>query len=253
MNTPNRRSKWVKYRVMKRFGVLKHHIPITRRQTPKTFWAFVEKYSDVILKPAYGSRGKGVIRVTSRGNYRYTIHMENERITKQGKEWTYAYIRKIIGSYSYIVQRRIPLSTVNNRPFDMRVIVQRRRNTHDWEITGRVAKVAGEGYIVTNITRSKGTIMKLESALQKSSLKHYSHRILMSNIDRIAIITARKLSRNKLYSNQHIFGLDMGLDTNGRVWVIEVNLKPVLSHFRKLKDQTMYQRIIEYKKKNNSI
>lgn len=253
MNSPDRRSKWVKYRLMKRYGVLKDHIPITRRLMPKTFWGFVEKYGDVILKPAYGSRGKGVIRVTSIGNYRYTIHMENERITIQGKDRTYAHIREIIGTYSYIVQCRIPLCTVNNRPFDLRAIVQRRRNTHDWKVTGKVAKVAGEGYIVTNITRSKGTIMKLESALQKSSLKDYSHRILMSNIDRIAVLTARKLSRNKLYSNQYIFGLDIGLDSNGRVWVIEVNLKPMLSHFRKLKDQTMYQRIMEYKKKNNSI
>jgi glutathione synthase/RimK-type ligase-like ATP-grasp enzyme len=252
MNTPDRRSKWVKYRLMKRFGVLKHHIPITRKLTPKTFWGLVEKYGDVILKPAYGSRGKGVIRVTSIGNDRYTIHMENERITKQGKEWTYVHIREIIGSYSYIVQRRIPLSTVNNRPFDIRVIVQRRRNAHDWEVTGKVAKVAGEGYIVTNITRSKGTIMTLESVLQKSPLKDYSHRILMSKLDRIAILTARKMSRNKLYSNQNIFGLDMGLDANGRLWVIEVNLKPMLSHFRELKDQTMYQRIMKYKK-NNSI
>jgi D-alanine-D-alanine ligase-like ATP-grasp enzyme len=67
-------------------------------------------------------------------------------------------------------------------------------------------------------------------------------------ISRVALLTAQKLSGSKYYKNQLIYGFDMGLDRNGRVWVIEANLKPMLSHFRKLADKSMYRRILEYKK-----
>jgi D-alanine-D-alanine ligase-like ATP-grasp enzyme len=40
----------------------------------------------------------------------------------------------------------------------------------------------------------------------------------------------------------------MGLDQNGHIWIIEANRSPMMSHFRKIKDKTMYHRIVEYKK-----
>jgi hypothetical protein len=114
-------------------------------------------------------------------------------------------------------------------------------------VTGKVAKVAGADYVVTNIRRSGGTVVTVETAIKNSSIEGISQWSILSEIERTALLSSRILSQSKLYSNQRIFGFDMGVDQNGHVWIIEANLKPMLSHFRKLKDQTMYRRILKHK------
>jgi D-alanine-D-alanine ligase-like ATP-grasp enzyme len=135
---------------------------------------------------------------------------------------------------------------VNGRPFDIRVVVQRRRHSGRWKVTGKVAKVAGNGYIVTNISRSKGTVLPVKTAISKSSLGGLSADSLLSRIKRVAILAAERL--RKIYPDQRIYGMDIGLDHRGDVWIIEANRRPILSHFLKLKDKTMYRRIQAYKK-----
>jgi hypothetical protein len=245
-----RRSKWTKYKIMRKSEELRPHIPRTRRLTQGGLWNIVNQYGDVVVKPRGGSRGYGVIRILAVGSNQYELHIENMKITLKGKEQVNRFIKEKLESCKYtkyIVQSRIPLATVEGRPFDMRVIVQRKNLSDPWNVTGIAVKVAGKGYIVTNVKRSNGMVLPIQTALSQSSLKDYDEKDLINKINRVALLSAEKLSINKLYSNKLIFGFDMGLDRNGRVWVIEANLKPMLSHFRKLKDQTMYQRIMKYK------
>ena len=246
MNTPYRRSKWTKYKIMRSFDDLRQHVPETHRLSRNAFWNMIAKYSDIIVKPVDSSRGAGVIRITQASQHAYTIHIENNVKTVKGMEVAYHYVRMIVKSKSQIVQRRVPLVTVDGHPFDVRVIVQRRSKFESWEVTGKVAKVAGKGYIVTNQKRSKGMVLPVETAIQKSSLSDNSQASLLSEIDRVALLSASKLGNLELYSRQLILGFDMGLDKNGHVWIIEANLKPMFSHFRKLKDQTMYNRILRF-------
>jgi hypothetical protein len=216
--------------------------------TQKGLWALIDRYGDVVLKPVDSGRGFGVIRISTIASNSYEIHIENTRTTIKGNQQMKDFIKEKIGRRGYIVQHRIPLATVNGRPFDMRVVVQRRDQSDDWVVTGMVAKVAGYGYIVTNIRRSNGMVLPILSAIRQSSLKNHSRKSLLTRITKVALLSADKLSNSILYANQRIFGFDMGLDQNGRVWVIEANLNPMLSHFSKLKDNSMYRRIMDYKK-----
>jgi hypothetical protein len=231
---------------MNRSSQLARHLPQTRKMKQRALHALIKKYNHVILKPADGSGGFGVMKVSSIGNDQYVIHSEKKRMTVQGEKSLYAYVKNKMGSRSYLVQRYITLAKVSHRPFDIRVIVQRRKNTNLWEVTAMVAKVAGKGYIVTNNTRSKGTMLHVETAIRRSSLDGHSQQILISNLKRVALLSAKRLS--KLYPDHRIYGLDMGLDKNGHIWIIEANLRPAMSHFLKLGDMSMCRRIIEYRK-----
>jgi hypothetical protein len=235
-----------KYKCMLRSKHLVPHIPETRWMSRSNLWAFAAKYGQAILKPLGGSRGVGVIQVSSLGDDRYEVHRENIRRILHGKERTYRYVREKTGSRKYIVQRRVPLATVDNRPFDIRVIVQRKKHSSTWKVTGIVAKVAGKGYIVTNNTRSKGTLLPVKTAFKTSCLKSLSTESLLDNIYKNAIRTAKSLRR--IYPHHRIYGLDIGLDQSGHVWIIEANRKPLMSHFLKIKDKSMYRRIMAYKK-----
>ncbi|WP_258881590.1 YheC/YheD family protein [Paenibacillus sp. sptzw28] len=248
MSTFKQRSKWNKYLIMRKSKDLRTHIPVTKGMNFGKLWRFLAKYGDVILKPSHGSRGAGLIRITAVGTDVYEVQIENIKKTFTGQYLVNDYIKEKVGIRKYIIQRRIPLATVDGRPFDMRIVVQRKKAYLSWEVTGMVAKVAGEGYFVTNISRSSGTILPLETAIRRSSLASYSNSRLIAEISRVALLTAEKLSGSEYYKNQLIYGFDMGLDRTGRVWVIEANLKPMLTHFRKLADKSMYRRILEYKK-----
>jgi glutathione synthase/RimK-type ligase-like ATP-grasp enzyme len=239
------RHKWMQYKHMKQFKEIRGHLPQTQLMEKYTFNELIDKYGDVILKPDDGRRGRGVYRVSVIDKKTYEIHKENKK-KAIGKGRAYKYLKDKIGSRKYLVQRRIPLATVKSRPMDVRVIVQRKRYSDSWKMTAIAVKVAGEGYIVTNIERSNGKILSFKNALRKSSLKSYSSQRLLSEIERIAIRSAERVSH--LYSHHRIFGFDMGLDKKGYAWIIEVNRFPMMSHFRKLKDKTMYDRILKYKK-----
>ncbi|MFB6367304.1 YheC/YheD family protein [Paenibacillus elgii] len=240
------KSKMIKYKCMIGSKQLAPHVPETRWMTPGNVWGLLAKNGQVILKPLGGSRGAGVILVSSIRGDRYEIHSENKKKIFHEKKQTYNYVKTKTGTREYIVQRRIPLATINKRPFDIRVIVQCKRRSSFWKVTGRIAKVAGKGYIITNITRSKGTLLPIQTAIRKSSIRKRSVPVLLSNINKIALLTANRL--RKIYPLHRIYGMDIGLDRNGHVWIIEANRKPLMSHFMKLKDKTMYRRIMEYKR-----
>lgn len=240
------KNKWLKYLFLKRYPPLAPFLPETRKMSPQSFWTLLEKYRHVIVKPVWGSRGRGVIQVSYLGSDMYAIHYENMKTVKRGRTNTYRSIRKKIGSSNYMVQQRITRPTINDRPFDMRVIVQRKKNSPQWRVTGKVIKVAGKGYIVSNNSRSKGKLLNFEQGLQKSSISRLSTAALESRINEVSIRSAMRLGA--FFPGHRIYGLDIATDPYGRVSIIEANLYPAMSHFLKLKDVKMYRRILSYKR-----
>ncbi|EGK07424.1 hypothetical protein HMPREF9374_3707 [Desmospora sp. 8437] len=246
MNRGLRKDKWLRYLFMEKDNRLIPHLPETHLFTKKSLQEMIDKYGQVILKPAIGSRGFGVIHVSPLKNNRYQIHHENKKTKIQGIKKTYRKLKELTGSRRYMVQKRVQLAQIGSRPFDIRVIVQRKSSSDPWKVTGKMAKVAGKGYIVTNNERSNGSLMTVKRAIQKSSLKHLSLQHILSEIDQVALLSAESLTGR--YPDHRIYGLDMGVDQQGQIWIIEANRSPMLSHFRKLKDQRMYRRILKYKK-----
>lgn len=238
------KNKWLKYKFMKKSSSLDPYLPHTEQFTEHSFQRLIDMFGQVIVKPIGGSRGRGVYQVTNLGEDRFEIHIENKKYQFDDLDAAYRYLRNHIKS-PYMVQRLISRATVHDSPFDMRVIVQRRHNHSTWKVTGKVAKVVGHGYIVSNIERSKGKLMQVSSALGESSLNGMSKTELKHKIKHVAINSAKHLEH--LFPGHRIYGLDIGLDQEGHVWIIEANLFPSLSHFLKLKDKRMLRRIYSYK------
>jgi len=238
-------NKLGKYRRMKKWSRLAPHLPETNWLYEWQLSKFLGKYGDIIVKPNGGSRGRNVIRVFSSGNGRYTIHHEKKQISLLGLSNAIQDVMRRVGSEDYIVQRRIPLATVNQRPFDVRIIVQRDVQSNKWSVTGKLAKLAGKGYIVTNLTRSNGRPLTVSNAIERSTIETSFKKGLVSKLNAIAVNSARCM--RSLYPKHRIYGLDLGIDNKGFIWIIEVNLKPSMSHFRKLGDKEAIRRIVDYK------
>lgn len=237
-------SKLTKYRVLRKSSALAGTLPRTRRFSKRSLYEFLDRYKKVIAKPASGSGGAGVIMVTGRSHSKYRVQRGAKRRTIHGKKDTYRYLRKKIKS-SYLVQRGISLARINGSPFDVRVMVQRKPGGA-WVVTGMLAKVAGRGYIITNVKRSGGKVLPLATAIRRSTIKGASGAAIMARLRRVALLAAHRLAG--YYTKQRVFGLDMGIDSSGKVWIIEANLRPDITLFLKLADKTMYHTIVNYRK-----
>jgi hypothetical protein len=215
---------------------LSPHLPDTRLLSEKILWSLLGIHKEVIIKPCLGYGGHGVLKVTSKEGELYEIHAENAVITFHGKKQTYDYLKKRIRrKQRCIVQQRIPLATIDDCPFDLRVMVQRRKGSSKWEVTGTLAKVAAKNFVITNVARE---ISPVEKAIELSSIDECVLEDLLSKIDHIALLTAKRLQ--KFYPKQRMIGIDMGIDQNGNVWIIETNFKPGMFLFHFLEDKTMY-------------
>lgn len=232
------KDKWGNYKIMKGSGKLIPYLPETKLMKKTSFWSLINRYDKIILKPCVGASGRGVMQVSAKKNDLFEIHSETNKKTIKGRHQTFRYIKNKIKSRPFVIQRRIALATVDKTPFDVRVMVQK-KNKGPWEVTGKLAKIAQEGYIITNAARG---IVSVENAIKQSSLKKSPE---LSKIDKIAMLVAKRL--NQFYKVRTI-GFDIGIDKKGNIWVIEANFNPSVSPFLMLADKSMYRKIMSYKK-----
>ncbi|MCH7322325.1 YheC/YheD family protein [Solibacillus sp. MA9] len=232
-------SKWNQYQSIANF------MPQTDLLTTSTFSCYLSWYSLVFLKPCNGQQGKGIIKIHKRGMRNYEIQMGRQKWAIAGIEQVYEHVRKIAPiDENYIIQRGIELATIDNRFMDIRVMTQKVAN--DWYVTGKVVKVAGPHFFVTNAAQS---ILTLQQALRQSTVLSKFHGQLENQIDTVCKAASHLLDQS---AERNIIGFDIAVTDLGRIWVIEGNYVPDLSFFQTLEDTTMYNTIMNYKLMNRS-
>lgn len=223
-------NKWQLFEWLQKSRVTRTFIPATRRlRTSVTLAKMLNKYPYLFLKPETGKAGMGImtLRVNHTKAMKFRLKTQDKRRSALfkcatiSKLWTR--IRKQAGTYDYIVQQGIPLATVNRRPFDLRVLVQK-NSKGQWDITGVGARVAGTTSITTHVPRG-GSIEDPEKLLSVTFGVEQARRT-MARIKNAAIIIARQIERG----SGHTLGemsMDLGVDTNGSIWFFEANAKPM--------------------------
>lgn len=240
--------KWRVHRTMMGDPVLASALPETRLWSKTNLWNMLHRHGSVILKPSGGTGGYAVIQVTNKGAGRFEVHVGNQKRLITGRGPTEAFIKQLlfIGGSKYLIQKRIPLAEIDGSPVDIRVMVQRRKDT-PWTVTGHLAKVAGKGYIITNIARGKGSVFPVQKAIALSTAKGVSPGMVVKRMCDLSLRGAQRLGSSPQCA---AIGFDMGVDHRGKVWMIEANpqpeVQPAVDFFLKLEDKTMYQRIISF-------
>ncbi|WP_164491615.1 YheC/YheD family protein [Staphylospora marina] len=232
---------WVHLRLMKD-PVLRASLPRTVLYSPETFRQMLARHKSLILKPSGGSQGVGVILITGRedGSRIAQIHKEVRvfRDTPSLTAWADAINKR--SETRYLIQQCIPLARLGGKLFTIRTITQRKPG-RPWVLTGWVAKTAGPGHFITN-SRSGGGVHYVEQALSQSNVRRPSESVL-KDLRNLTMQAAQILG--KWEPRQPVIGFDLGVDTNGHVWMIEANPEPGFGAFRRL-DPNMYRRIIQF-------
>lgn len=236
------KSKWSQHHILSSSNLLIPHVPDTDILTKFTFSNFLQKYNEIIIKPCIGKEGRDIVQITKNHQFTYDIQSGRTKITIPTLEEAYHYIEEKYPSKKYyLVQQRLSLATVNDCPMDIRVIAQKCGSA--WSITGKLVKIAGKGFFITNAAQK---LLTLNDAVNASNISHMNHSELESQIDRISINAARNLEEN--YPDSKIFGFDIGITDQGDIWIIEANFNPNLSMFSMMEDQTIYRNILNAKK-----
>ncbi|MGF6353028.1 glutathione synthase/RimK-type ligase-like ATP-grasp enzyme [Paenibacillus sp. 4624] len=235
------RDKWLQYRAFNSVPLLARRLPETKLLGKESLHDMLLQHSSVVLKPCDGRYGRDIVFIRCLKTGTYQIQNENNIITMQNKSDLQDWLNQINMDREYIIQQRIYLARIQQRPFDLRIMVQRQKaNSSAWKVTGSYAKIASRGYLVTNVTNRTMSVFK---ALQ---LARVGGRKLLLQVEHTALLAAKSLEVH--YPDLRQIGFDIGIDKKGRIWIIEGNYRPDLRPFRRLKDSSMYRRILWYQK-----
>lgn len=230
-------SKWDQYQYLR-----KSVVPESDLLTNFTFQYYLTKFSEVIIKPCNGQNGIGIVQIKRKGPQSYEIHSGIRTIIKTNIDEAYRYLEDTyLTKKDYIIQQRVPLATIDHCPMDVRVIAQKDEST--WKITGKVVKLAGKNFIVTNAAQK---LLTLEEAIRDSTILSKSMEPLNTEIDEICMSATQILDGKN--TDLNIIGFDVGITNHGDIWIIEGNYVPDLKMFKEYEEQ--YKNIKTLKNKN---
>jgi glutathione synthase/RimK-type ligase-like ATP-grasp enzyme len=207
----------------------KGQVPETIRYTNLAQVAkFVAFHGVTYCKPVHGSLGRGIMRIekVTDGSYEYTISRVKDAPLKGREGTALDALRPLsarLKSRPYVVQQGIPLQHFENRPFDIRIVLQR-DGTGEWMRTKMFARVADEGQITSNLS-SGGEALPVPTVLAGLCASDVQRRRIMTAIRRLSrtIPEVLETASGKQFGE---LGIDIGIDTKGTLWIIEVNSKP---------------------------
>ncbi|MCP3776385.1 YheC/YheD family protein [Paenibacillus sp. MZ04-78.2] len=234
-------GKMKKHREMLRHSVLRRHLPETHWFTPARALRMLRSYSTIFIKPNHGSGGNGIVRVK---------RVRNSYEVRCGLKRTYvgsASLYKAIHSYlrpsgQYLVQRGLRLAKYKGSIFDTRIYMQKPKKK--WGISGMAARVAAPHRFVTNYHKG-GHGVKLKRVLSGLFAKRKKVKSTLKKIKKISHLMARTI--NKRHSIREL-GVDLGIEKNGRIWIIEANSRPGHMLFTQLSNKTPLYRIMKNKR-----
>lgn len=235
-------GKWELHRFYAHDGVIARHMPAAAPLNKRSFLRLMTQFGSVYVKPNFEHRGAGIMKAWKNAKKGYTfVKVRGRRKQLRTLSDLFATVRKGAAGKRQLVQRTIDLAQIDGRRYDVRVMMVR-GGSGDWQYVGMLAKVAGPGSVVTNISRGRGYALAIEPALARS---------LGARPGRIAAIkrqlvrlSYRIVRRFKAYKYTTQIGIDYGIDPQGRIWLIEVNFDfPSHVLFKRLADKTMFWNI----------
>lgn len=234
------RSKIKKGEALMSDPLVARHIPTTDWYNPAKLKRMLRTYTTVYIKPDIGRKGNGVIRIKKlKGSVEISYQ---QTVFRTSRKKALQEIQSILNpKKNYIMQQGIELATYLGRPFDVRVVLQKPLNR--WRLSLMTAKVAPrKASVVTNIAKGAKDVNVIR-ALHRSDQQLNAVRVMRDLIDlsyQVAQILGARFPLK-------IVGLDMGIDTRGKVWFIEANTRPDCTGLRTL-DRTLYRRYREAKR-----
>ncbi|MEC0368881.1 YheC/YheD family protein [Paenibacillus chibensis] len=223
-------NKWHLFEWLKKSKSTAHFVPKTKRLRGEAgLQKMLERYPCLYLKPESGKAGKGIMMLKYQKDkllpYRLKVQNHKGSTTYKGAniQRLWARIRMETGASPYIIQQGIELTAVDNRPFDLRVLLQKTERGQ-WGVTGVGARMAGTKSITTHVPRG-GSIEDPKEMLAIVFGAEFAPGI-MNRVRNTSIIIAKQIEKASGYTHGEM-SMDLGMDASGNIWFFEANAKPM--------------------------
>jgi len=222
-------DKWQVQQWLASDEITKQYVPETILfESVETAAPFLYRFPDVYIKPSHGSLGVRIIRARRRGDGQvyYQDKLQNGSLQQGTLGSVSVFLKKFEKRFRrgmYVIQETLNLMTWQERPFDIRLVLQKDGNGQ-WRRTKTFCRVAQAGEITSNLSTG-GDAITVRQLLQEVLPDSKQVETVMKEIRKVAADIPVVIER-EVGSALGELGLDLGLDTRGRVWVIEVNAKP---------------------------
>jgi hypothetical protein len=219
---------------------LEKHLPATYILQPENVVELLKGDGQAIIKPRTGQLGVGIYLVRKKGK-KFQLHLGTKSpiasfpSTEELLDWLEANLGR-----GYIVQQYIPLATLNGRVFDVRFLVQKDGGGM-WKASGALSRLSLTYSYITNVSHS---LLPGGKALQQA----FPGQGYLPKLEKLSLQAASAVEQ--ALGSLGELSVDFGLDEQGRIWIIELNGKPMKSMFSALGDarlmKTVYERPICY-------
>ncbi|PZE21536.1 YheC/YheD family protein [Paenibacillus xerothermodurans] len=226
-------NKWTLFEWLNKSKSTRAFIPVTQRLTSSAdLENMLQQYSTLYLKPVRGKAGLGIMKVSVIADKKLKLNRYQLSIQDKTKshisryndtQELWAQISVLVGARDYIMQQGIALSSYKQRPFDLRVLVQK-NSAAQWSIIGIGARLAGKMSITTHVPCG-GSIDDPVKLLASAFGEQDSKKIL-AQVKQAVLLIARQIERAS-GSNLGEMSMDLGVDTLGQIWFFEANSKPM--------------------------
>lgn len=219
-------KKWQVHQRLSKYKETQKYLPATINSCGLAdIREMLKKHSFLFLKSSGGSGGKSVFalekntqgycfRYYHKGCHqkRYGANLDDLRTEM-----------KTIGlkPERVIIQQGIRLVHYRNRPLDLRVLLVKDKHG-DWKAVYNQARVAKKGTIITNVCLG-GEAMNYRDIFS-AIRKRYPGIPPDKKIRRICIMLAWYIEQE--FGPFGEIGMDIGVEVDGRVWLLEANSKP---------------------------
>jgi hypothetical protein len=207
-------NKWTIYKQLSTNRTLKPFIPISSFiETEKDVFSFLNKFHRAYLKPVSCSQGKGILKITQNSSQTYNLYTKNRSFENVLKEELWNKMQLLMINTPYFIQEEIQSDDVNGMKYDLRILVHLNQTTY--EPTGIGVRAIEKNYITTHVPNG-GQILPFQ--LVESRIQH----------DQVDLI-CNEIGHTLTYHHGVIgeFSLDVAVSKNGKLYVFEVNSKPM--------------------------
>lgn len=241
LNEPVKITKLDTHDVLMTNANLRSFLPHTEPLTDSALINTAKSYGAIYLKPDSLSKGQGVFRASlAAGTWLLERSDANGNEAWEVKD-TSGLRSHLIPNVPYLVQQAIDLATYWNNHYDLRAAVQKDTQGR-WQVTGLVARLAPPLGVVTS-PRSGGSVLPADVAFAHSfGSQQVDTKLALVHETACAIATAIEHH----YGHCANLGLDLGIDKSGRLWLIEVNGRPLAVSLTRLNDPAINARIFRY-------
>jgi hypothetical protein len=217
-------SKWEMYEWFSKDKEFSRSIPYTKLyRAADDFFDAMKQYKKIFIKPISGLRGHGIVKASLINNaylFEYREDGINYKDTLQNIDEAYEFIQKHFYNGRYLIQQAIDLIEYNNSVIDFRCTMQKNQ-LKNWECKAIIGRCGVKDSIVSNISSGGKAFIGTEIFKNVLFLSEKEALELNNKIAHFATRACNALDEFGIHCGT--LGLDVGLDTNGFLWLIEIN------------------------------